>query len=105
MDLANAHVKALKYLVEKRNKTNADVFNLGIGQGVTVLEAINAFEKISGKKLNYNKGARRAGDVIAIYADPTHSMTSLNWKPKRGIEEIMKTAWGWEKARSKREEA
>lgn len=100
MDLANAHVKALEYLMEGRNETKADVFNLGIGEGVTVLEAINAFEKVTQQKLNYEIGARRAGDVVAIYADPNHSMKKLQWKPQRGIEVIMKSAWDWEKART-----
>lgn len=101
MDLANAHVKALEYLAEGRNETKADVFNLGIGEGVTVLEAINAFEKTTEKKLNYTVGARRGGDVVAIYADPNHSMNALQWKPTRNIDQIMLTAWNWEKARTK----
>lgn len=101
MDLANAHVKSLQYLMEGRNETKADVFNVGIGEGVTVLEAINAFEKVTGQKLNYEIGPRRAGDVVAIYADPVNSMTKLNWKPERGIDIIMKSAWDWEEARTK----
>lgn len=100
MDLANAHVRALNYLIEGKNSSKADVFNLGIGEGVTVLEAINAFEKVSEQKLNYELGDRRPGDVVAIYADPTNSMQQLSWKPTRSIEDIMRTAWQWEKART-----
>ena len=68
---------------------------------MTVLEAINAFEKVTEQKLNYTLGARRAGDVVSIYADPNNSMNALNWKPTRNIEDIMLTAWNWEKARTK----
>ncbi len=100
MDLANAHVKSLEYLAEGKNATKADIFNVGIGEGVTVLEAINAFEKTADKKLNYQIGDRRAGDVVAVYADPNNSMTKLDWEPKRNIDEIMRTAWNWEKART-----
>ncbi|MFT4759761.1 MAG: UDP-glucose 4-epimerase [Paraglaciecola sp.] len=101
MDLANAHTKCLKFSMEGENVANFEVFNVGIGDGVTVLEAINAFEKVSGKKLNYTVGDRRAGDVVAIYANPKKSEKTLDWKPKRGIEEIMKSAWDWEIARTK----
>lgn len=101
MDLANAHTKCLEFLLDGKNDANFEVFNVGIGDGVTVLEAINAFEKVSGKKLNYSVGDRRAGDVVAIYANPEKSENALNWKPKRGIEEIMKSAWDWEIARTK----
>ena len=101
MDLANAHTKCLEFLLYGKNDANFEVFNVGIGDGVTVLEAINAFEKVSGKKLNYSVGDRRAGDVVAIYANPEKSENALNWKPKRGIEEIMKSAWDWEVARTK----
>jgi len=101
MDLANAHTKALQYLLAEKNKTNCEVFNLGIGAGVSVLEAIQAFEKVSGKKLNYQIGPRRPGDVIAIYANNEKSERELEWKPKRDINVIMQSAWDWELARSK----
>lgn len=102
MDLANAHTKAMQYLVKKKNKTNCEAFNLGIGEGATVLEAINAFEKVSGKKLNYKIGPRREGDVVAIYSNYKKAKKHLKWKPKRNIEDIMRTAWEWEKVRSKK---
>jgi UDP-glucose 4-epimerase len=98
MDIANAHTKAMQYLVEQRNKTNCEVFNLGTGNGVTVLETIKAFEKISGVKLNYEMGPRRPGDVIAIYANNTKAKQLLGWEPKTGIEDMMRTAWQWEVA-------
>lgn len=98
MDIANAHTKALQYLIDKRNSANCEIFNLGTGNGVTVLEAIKAFEKISGVKLNYELGPRRPGDVIAIYANNTRAKEKLGWEPKTGIEDMMRTAWQWEVA-------
>jgi UDP-glucose 4-epimerase len=96
MDIANAHTRALQYLLDKKNNSNCEVFNLGTGNGVTVLEAINAFEKISGVKLNYELGPRRPGDVVAIYANNTHAREKLGWEPRIGIEDMMRTAWQWE---------
>ncbi len=96
MDIAAAHTKALQYLLDHRNASNCEVFNLGTGNGVTVLEAIKAFEKISGIKLNYTTGPRREGDVIAIYANNSKAKEKLNWEPKIGIEDSMRTAWQWE---------
>lgn len=95
-DIANAHTKALQYLIEKRNTDKLEVFNLGTGDGVTVLEAIKAFEKISGVKLNYELGAERPGDVIAIYANNTKAKEKLGWTPQFGIDDMMRTAWQWE---------
>ena len=100
MDLANAHTKALEYIMEGKNETNCEVFNLGIGEGASVLEMIHAFEKVTGQKLNYELGDRRPGDVEAIYANNEHCMKTLNWKPTRSVEDIMSTAWAWEKVRS-----
>ncbi len=96
MDIAAAHTKALQYLIEHHNTSNCEVFNLGTGNGVTVLEAIKAFEKISGIKLNYTTGPRREGDVISIYANNSKANEKLNWEPKIGIEDSMRTAWQWE---------
>lgn len=100
MDLANAHTKALQYLLNPQLETRKLVFNLGIGEGVTVMEAIRAFEKVSGQKLNYVLGGRRPGDVVAIYANSQHAASVLGWQPTRNIEEIMASAWQWEKART-----
>jgi len=95
-DIAHAHTLALQYLMEKRNKTNCDVFNLGTGNGVTVLEIIKAFETVSGKKLNYKIGPRRPGDVVAIYANNNKAVRDLNWQIKYDLNEMMRTAWNWE---------
>ncbi|NJC25873.1 UDP-glucose 4-epimerase GalE [Neolewinella antarctica] len=96
-DLARAHTLALEYLMGGKMKSNLDLFNLGIGEGLTVLEVINAFEKVTGEKLNYELGPRRAGDVVAVYADRTKATNVLGWEPTRGVDEIMRTAWAWEK--------
>jgi UDP-glucose 4-epimerase len=95
-DLAHAHTLALDYLVEKKNISRCEVFNLGTGNGVTVLEAIQTFEKVSGEKLNYKIGPRRAGDVIATYANNDKAKTLLGWDPKFSLEDMMSTAWQWE---------
>jgi len=95
-DIAHAHTLALEYLIYEKNKTNCDVFNLGSGNGVTVLEAVKTFEEISGVKLNYERGPRRAGDVIAIYANNNLAVQSLGWTIKYDLAEMMRTAWAWE---------
>jgi UDP-glucose 4-epimerase len=105
MDLANAHTKALIAIQETELPSNCEVFNLGIGAGVTVLEAIKAFEKVSGNDLNYQIGPRRDGDVEAIYANYEKAAKWLNWHPKYNMEDIMRTAWAWEQVRSKKEQA
>lgn len=96
MDLANAHTKALQYLLSGKNEKNLELINLGIGEGVTVLEAIKAFEKVSGQDLNYKIGPRRPGDVIAVYADPSKAQSMLGWNPQLTIEDIMRSAWAWQ---------
>jgi UDP-glucose 4-epimerase len=96
MDLASAHTKSIQYLEKHSNSENPEIFNLGIGTGVSVLEAIQAFEKATGEKLNYEIGPRRAGDVVAIYANNELAAQKLNWKPQRSILEIMKSAWEWQ---------
>lgn len=96
-DIAHAHTLALNYLVEKKNKTNCDVFNLGSGNGSTVLEVIKTFEKVSGEKLNYAIGPRRAGDVVAIYANNDKAVKELGWTCQYNLEDMMRTAWDWEK--------
>lgn len=96
-DIAHAHILGLQYLISGNNKTNCDVFNLGTGNGVTVLEAIKAFEAVSGVKLNYEIGPRRAGDVVAIYANNDLARSALHWDIKYDLTEMMRTAWIWEK--------
>jgi UDP-glucose 4-epimerase len=95
-DIASAHVKALQKLVEDKNFEHHSIINLGTGVGVSVLDAINAFEKVSSQKLNYKIGPRRAGDVEAIYANNNKAKELLNWTPKYNIDEMMLSAWLWE---------
>ena len=101
MDIAHAHTLALQYLMEHRNSSNYEIFNLGTGRGVSVLEAIQAFEKVNGVKLNYTIGPRRPGDVVAIYADNKKAREKLGWEPKYTIEDMMRTAWQWEQNMAK----
>ena len=95
-DIAHAHTLALQYLIDGRNNTNCDIFNLGTGIGVTVLEVIKAFEEVSGQKLNYKIGPPRPGDVVAIYANNNYATTSLGWEIRYELKEMMRTAWEWE---------
>ncbi len=95
-DLANAHTLSIQYLEQGKNSKPCEVFNLGSGNGVSVLEAIQAFEKISGIKLNYETGPRRSGDVVAVYANNDKAKAVLGWKPLFSLEEMMATAWKWE---------
>lgn len=95
-DIAYAHVLALKKLIEDNNAVNYDIINLGNGKGVSVLEIINTFEKVNDIQLNYKFGPKREGDVPAIYSNSTKAKRALGWKPKYGIEEMVKSAWKWE---------
>jgi UDP-glucose 4-epimerase len=103
-DISHAHTLALQYLIKNKNKSNCGVFNLGTGNGVTVLEAITAFEEVSGVKLNYKLGPRRAGDVVAIYANNDYAVSSLGWEIKYDLKEMMRTAWAWEQKINQDEE-
>jgi UDP-glucose 4-epimerase len=96
-DLARAHLVAVKRLIEKKNRKDYEIFNLGTGKGVSVLEAINSFERVSGVKLKYKIAGRRAGDIVKIWADPTLANRELGWKTVYSLDECMKTAWDWEK--------
>jgi UDP-glucose 4-epimerase len=95
-DIAHAHTLALQFLIDNKSDKRCEVFNLGSGNGVSVLEAIRAFEKISGQKLNYVIGPRRAGDVVAIYANNEYARKQLKWETKYSLDEMMATAWKWE---------
>ncbi|HEU4606649.1 MAG TPA: UDP-glucose 4-epimerase GalE [Chitinophagaceae bacterium] len=95
-DIAHAHTLALEYLIKGKGQKRCEVFNLGTGNGVTVLEAIHAFEKVSGTKLNYVLGPRRPGDVIAIYANNDYARTTLGWEIKYSLDDMLSTAWKWE---------
>jgi UDP-glucose 4-epimerase len=95
-DIAHAHTLAMKYMLSGRAAKRCEVFNLGTGNGVTVLEAIKAFEKVSGVKLNYTIGPRRPGDVVAIYANNDHARKTLGWEIRYSLNDMMATAWKWE---------
>lgn len=95
-DIANAHTLSIQLLEQRKNKAKVEVFNLGTGNGVSVLEVIHAFEEATGKKLDYSVGPRRPGDVIAIYANNEKAIKELGWKPKYDLHAMMKTAWEWE---------
>ena len=97
VDLAKAHVIAVNRLLENKNKNGYEIFNLGTGNGVSVLEIINAFEKATGVKLNYKIVARRAGDIEQIWADTTYANEELGWKAEKGLEETLLSSWNWEK--------
>lgn len=97
MDLARAHVYAMEYLIKLTKKSPYEVFNLGTGIGVSVLELVNKFEKVTGEKLKYIVGPRRAGDIEKVYADPTKAKNELGWTTKYSIDEALLHAWQWEK--------
>jgi UDP-glucose 4-epimerase len=82
--------------MDGKSLKRCEVFNLGTGNGVTVLEAIKAFEKVTGQKLNYVIGPRRPGDVIAIYANNDYARKQLDWQTKYTLEDMLSTAWKWE---------
>lgn len=97
VDLAKAHVIAVERLLGGKNKKNYEVFNLGTGKGVSVLEAIKSFERVSGVRLNYRIVGRRPGDIEKIWADPSFANNELGWKTQSSLDDAMKTAWDWEK--------
>lgn len=99
MDLADAHVKAFTYLNDKPSDFY-DVFNVGTGNGNTVLEVIHTFEKVNDLKLNYEIGPRRAGDVVKIWADTKKINSVLGWKPSKTLEDSMRDSWNWQKGLS-----
>ncbi|HOZ83808.1 MAG TPA: UDP-glucose 4-epimerase GalE [Bacteroidia bacterium] len=96
VDVAKAHVTAVKRLLNKKNNSAYEVFNLGTGKGFSVLELIHAFEKTTKQKLNYTIEGRRAGDVTAVYADTTLANTVLGWHTERDLNNMIRTAWNWE---------
>ncbi len=98
-DLAEAHVKALKHLLEQKEASSYyDFFNIGTGDGTSVLQIIQAFEKTTGEKVNYELKPRRSGDITAVYAAIGKSKDVLGWQSKRSLEESLKDAWAWQKA-------
>ena len=101
-DLAKAHVVAVQRLTEEKQKQSVEVFNIGTGRGLSVLEIINAFEKVTGQKLNYAVVGRREGDIEQVWADPTFANTELGWKAEKGIEETLLSAWKWQEKLSQK---
>ncbi len=98
-DLAEAHVKALQHLIDQKDAASYyDFFNIGTGDGTSVLQIINAFEKTTGEKVNYELKPRRSGDITAVYAAIGKSKDVLGWQSKRSLEESLKDAWAWQKA-------
>ncbi|WP_130735294.1 UDP-glucose 4-epimerase GalE [Flavobacterium sp. J27] len=96
VDLAKAHVIALQRLLAGKNTEKVEVFNLGTGKGSSVLEVITAFEKVSGKKLNYKIVGRREGDITEAYANTDKANTVLGWKATHSLEDALASAWKWE---------
>lgn len=97
VDLARAHVCAVSRMLDGGMEKPYEVFNIGTGRPLSVLELINAFERVNGLKLNWKFAPRRAGDVVAIWADPTLANEKLGWKATRTVEETVASAWAWEK--------
>lgn len=96
VDLAKAHIIALKRLIENNNKAQYEIFNLGTGQGNSVLEVINSFEKVTGQKVNYKLVDRRAGDITAAYADTNYANNELGWKSELTLDDALLSAWKWQ---------
>lgn len=97
VDLAKAHVAAIEHMENSQSAQRFDIYNIGTGRGYSVLEVIHAFELACGQKLNYKIGKRRPGDIEKIYGDVTKAANELSWKAELGIEEMMSSAWEWEK--------
>lgn len=97
VDLAKAHVVAINRIIEKKQKQKVEVFNIGTGKGLSVLELIDAFERATGVKLNYKIVGRRAGDIEQVWANPEFANNELGWTAEIGIEETLLSAWNWQK--------
>ncbi len=96
VDLAKAHVVAMKRMIEHKNKKDLEFFNIGTGHGYSVLQIINSFEKTTGEKLNWSFADRRAGDIIQIWADTTFAKEELGWQAKEDIDSMTLSAWKWQ---------
>ncbi|MGM9735813.1 MAG: UDP-glucose 4-epimerase GalE [Candidatus Cryptobacteroides sp.] len=97
VDLAKAHVAAVARMLDGKMKEDYEIFNIGTGRPVSVYELVSAFEKVNGLKLNYKYAPRRAGDVVAIWADTSLANKELGWKAERTVEQTLASAWAWEK--------
>ena len=97
VDLAKAHVCAVDRMIDGKMEKEYEIFNIGTGRPLSVLELINSFERVNGVKLNWKMAPRRAGDVVAIWADPSLAEAKLGWKATRSIDQTFSAAWAWEK--------
>ena len=97
VDLAKAHVAAINRMVEGKNKCGYEIFNVGTGHAVSVFELVKTFERVNNLKLNYRVAPRRAGDVVAVWADTTLANEELGWRAERSLEQTLQSAWEWEK--------
>lgn len=97
VDLAKAHVSAVDRMIDGKMEKEYEIFNIGTGRPLSVLELINSFERVNGVKLNWKMAPRRAGDVVAIWADPSLAEAKLGWKATRSIDQTLSAAWAWEK--------
>ena len=97
VDLAKAHVCAVDRMIDGKMEKEYEIFNIGTGRPLSVLELINTFERVNGVKLNWKMAPRRAGDVVAIWADPSLAEAKLGWKATRSIDQTLSAAWAWEK--------
>ena len=98
MDLAEAHVKAIDYLIDKGTEAPLEVYNIGVGNGISVLELIAAFEKATGRKIDFELMGRREGDIERVYADPSLANKKLQWKATRSLDEMVQSAWNWQES-------
>jgi UDP-glucose 4-epimerase len=96
MDIANAHTKALQYMLDEKMTNSIDIFNLGTGNGVSVFEIIESFEKANKVALNYTVGPKRAGDIEAVYANNSKAKEILGWELEYDLDQMMQTAWAWQ---------
>ncbi|HMS65336.1 MAG TPA: UDP-glucose 4-epimerase GalE [Ignavibacteria bacterium] len=101
VDLAKAHIIALDRILNKKNESKTEIFNLGTGNGNSVMDVIRSFEEVTGIKLNYRIGPKRNGDVVSIYSDTKKANEILGWKAERDLNDMMRTSWNWQKAISK----
>ena len=96
VDLAKAHVVAVNRMTEGKMKARFEIFNIGTGRGVSTLEVVRTFEKVNNLKLNYKIVGRRAGDIEAVWADPTFANEELGWKAEKSLDETLRSAWKWQ---------
>ena len=97
IDLAEAHIESLNYLISSKNKASCEVYNVGTGKGISVLQLIKVFESVTGEKVPFEIVESRQGDTVSAYADTSKIMNTLGWKPKYTLEQALLSSWNWEK--------